>query len=159
LLVASSTPGRIFTQGTLGKAACVGCAAASRAHTPLLSRLRPAGRAAGARGGGDEVFLPTRSLALLDAVAGALPAHTLLAADFDALPETRIAGANAPLVATTVRAGCRYRRAGCRGPPQRPPPLSACDDAVWAESCCLAGFRRVEGVSDSCAVVLGCRAL
>ena len=70
------------------------------------------------------MFLPTRSLALLDAVAGALPAHTLLAADFDALPETRIAGANAPLVATTVRVGCRYRRAGCRGPPQRLPLLA-----------------------------------
>ncbi len=33
----------------------------------------------------------------------ARPSHTLIAADFDELPEVAVAGVNAPLVATTVR--------------------------------------------------------
>lgn len=49
------------------------------------------------------LYLPTRTLTLLDALCAALPAHTLLAADFDALPDTSLPGVNAPLVATTVR--------------------------------------------------------
>ena len=58
----------------------------------------------GARSNGSEVlFLPTRTLALLDALCAALPAHTLLAADFDALPDRVLPGTNAPLVASTVR--------------------------------------------------------
>ena len=57
----------------------------------------------GARGGGEVLYLPTRALTLLDALCGALPAHTLLAADFDALPDTSLPGVNAPLVATTAR--------------------------------------------------------
>lgn len=48
------------------------------------------------------LYLPTRTLTLLDALCAALPAHTLLAADFDALPDTSLPGVNAPLVATTV---------------------------------------------------------
>jgi hypothetical protein len=50
------------------------------------------------------VFLPTKCMALLEALCAARPAHCLLAADFDALPDTTIPGKNAPLVATTVRA-------------------------------------------------------
>lgn len=61
------------------------------------------GPGARARGGGEVVYLPTRTLALLDALCAALPAHTLLAADFDALPDTVLPGTNAPLMATTVR--------------------------------------------------------
>ena len=61
-------------------------------------------RGPGARSAGSEiVFLPTRTLALLDALCAALPAHTLLAADFDALPDRVLPGTNAPLVASTVR--------------------------------------------------------
>ena len=66
----------------------------------------------GARGGGEVLFLPTRTLTLLDALCAALPAHTLLAADFDALPDTSLPGVNAPLVATTVR--CAHASEGLR---------------------------------------------
>ena len=52
------------------------------------------------------MFLPTKCMALLEALCAARPAHCLLAADFDALPDTTIRGKNAPLVATTVRAAC-----------------------------------------------------
>ena len=54
-------------------------------------------------GWGEALFLPTGYLALLETLNAARPAHTLVAADFDALPETVIPGAGAPLVATTVR--------------------------------------------------------
>jgi hypothetical protein len=43
-------------------------------------------------------FLPTRALALLDALHAARPRHTLVAADFDALPDVRVPGLGAPLV-------------------------------------------------------------
>ncbi|PRW05767.1 S-adenosyl-L-methionine-dependent methyltransferase [Chlorella sorokiniana] len=50
----------------------------------------------------DEVrWLPTGCLQLLDTLQRARPSHTLIAADFDALPEVAVAGINAPLVATT----------------------------------------------------------
>jgi flagellar motility protein MotE (MotC chaperone) len=45
-----------------------------------------------------DVWLPTRCLALLDALHAALPRHTLLAADFDALPDVTVPGRCAPLV-------------------------------------------------------------
>jgi hypothetical protein len=45
-----------------------------------------------------DVWLPTRCLQLLEALHGAAPHHTLIAADFDALPDVRVAGRNAPLV-------------------------------------------------------------
>ncbi|KAK9825352.1 hypothetical protein WJX81_001851 [Elliptochloris bilobata] len=61
----------------------------------------------GARGGDEIMYLPTRTLALLDALSTALPSHTLLAADFDALPDTSLPGAYAPLVATTVGGSTR----------------------------------------------------
>ncbi len=48
-------------------------------------------------------WLPTGCLALLDTLHTARPAHMLLAADFDALPGVRVAGAGAPLVAGKVR--------------------------------------------------------
>ncbi|BDA44160.1 hypothetical protein COCOBI_05-3440 [Coccomyxa sp. Obi] len=41
-------------------------------------------------------------MVLLDALIKARPFHCILAADFDHLPETRIPGKNAPLVATTA---------------------------------------------------------
>lgn len=50
------------------------------------------------------VFLPTCALRLFDALHAARPSFRLLAADFDALPGTTIAGAHAPLVASQ-RAG------------------------------------------------------
>ena len=56
------------------------------------------------------LYLPTRTLTLLDALCAALPAHTLLAADFDALPDTSLPGVNAPLVATTVRPDMPWTR-------------------------------------------------
>ncbi len=58
----------------------------------------------GSAGPENTVFLPTKCMALLEALCAARPAHCLLAADFDALPDTTIPGKNAPLVATTVRA-------------------------------------------------------
>ena len=64
--------------------------------------MRCACAAAGTGGAEDTVFLPTGCMALLEALCAARPAHCLLAADFDALPDTRIPGKNAPLVATTV---------------------------------------------------------
>ncbi len=56
-----------------------------------------------AEGLSETEFVPTSCLALLDALHTAHPNHTLIAADFDALPDTRISGRNAPLVASTVR--------------------------------------------------------
>jgi hypothetical protein len=47
-------------------------------------------------------WLPTACLALLDCIAAARPSHTLLAADFDALPQVQLEGVNAPLVSAKV---------------------------------------------------------
>lgn len=49
------------------------------------------------------IFLPTGAMRLFDTLHAMRPSHTLICADFDNLPETRIHGWNAPLVATTVR--------------------------------------------------------
>lgn len=63
---------------------------------------RAARRALGAAVG-DAVFLPTGAARLFDALHAGFPgSHRLLAADFDALPETVIPGAGAPLVASTA---------------------------------------------------------
>ncbi|MEW5300862.1 MAG: hypothetical protein WDW36_003761 [Sanguina aurantia] len=51
---------------------------------------------------GEIVFVPTASLALLDIIHGLRPNHSLIAADFDALPDVSVAGTNAPLVAEKV---------------------------------------------------------
>jgi hypothetical protein len=48
------------------------------------------------------VWLPTACLSLLDCIAAARPNHTLIAADFDALPNVRVEGLNAPLVSGKV---------------------------------------------------------
>ena len=48
------------------------------------------------------MFLPTKCLSLLEVLCKARPHHCIVAADFDELPETTIAGKNAPLVASTV---------------------------------------------------------
>ena len=50
---------------------------------------------------GSDVWLPTGALALFDAAFAARPHHTLLAADFDALPGVALSGAGAPLVAAS----------------------------------------------------------
>lgn len=52
------------------------------------------------------MFVPTASLALLDIIHGLRPNHSLIAADFDALPDVSVAGTNAPLVAEKVGMGC-----------------------------------------------------
>lgn len=44
-------------------------------------------------------------LPMLHVLPQARPSHTLIAADFDELPEVAVAGTNAPLVATTVGGG------------------------------------------------------
>ena len=46
----------------------------------------------------NNVWLPTRCLQLLETVHAALPQHTLIAGDFSALPDIKVAGRNAPLV-------------------------------------------------------------
>jgi hypothetical protein len=46
----------------------------------------------------NNVWLPTRCLQLLETIHTAVPHHTLIAADFNCLPEVRVAGRNAPLV-------------------------------------------------------------
>ena len=83
----------------------VRCAAAweeSRSRL-LTGRLRGAfGRAVGS---GDTVFLPTASLALLEALGERRPAARLILADFDALPGVVIPGTNAPLVASQPGGG------------------------------------------------------
>lgn len=62
----------------------------------------------------DEVrWLPTGCLALLDTLQRARPSHTLIAADFDRLPEVAVAGINAPLVATTVSAQAAAQQQHC----------------------------------------------
>lgn len=65
----------------------------------ILCMHRHAGEA------GEAAFLPTGALQLMDALHAARPNHHLLAGDFDALPETRVPGRGAPLVATTVSSG------------------------------------------------------
>jgi hypothetical protein len=64
----------------------------------LFTRPLPISPPPAPAGGPDVAFLPTRALALLDALHAARPRHTLIAADFDGLPDVRIPGANAPLV-------------------------------------------------------------
>ena len=71
----------------------------SHTHANRPCHVAQAGAAVAARW----CSLPTRTLALLDVLCAALPAHTLLVADFDALPDRVLPGTNAPLVASTVR--------------------------------------------------------
>ena len=51
----------------------------------------------------EAAFLPTGALQLFRTLRAARPNHVLFAADFDSLPDVRIPGVNAPLVAATVR--------------------------------------------------------
>jgi hypothetical protein len=55
--------------------------------------------------GPDVAFLPTTCLALLDVLHAARPQHTLIAADFDALPDVTITGDCAPLVSSRSAPG------------------------------------------------------
>jgi len=50
---------------------------------------------------GEIVFLPTGAASMLSSLFEVAPDHTLLAADFDALPGVAVPGANAPLVSST----------------------------------------------------------
>lgn len=50
-------------------------------------------------------FVPTGCLELLETMHDARPHHLLLAADFDWLPDVKVAGVNAPLVSSRVRRG------------------------------------------------------
>ena len=54
---------------------------------------------------GHVAFVPTGCLALLEALHDARPNHALLVADFSRLAEVRVAGRNAPLVASQVAGG------------------------------------------------------
>lgn len=53
----------------------------------------------------DNVWLPTRCMQLLETLHAAVPRHTLIAADFDALPDIKLAGKNAPLVSGRLEGG------------------------------------------------------
>lgn len=53
-------------------------------------------------GGGEAAWLPTRTLALLELLHGVRPNHSLLLADFSELPDVKVAGRGAPLVAQKV---------------------------------------------------------
>ena len=54
--------------------------------------------------GEEVVWVPTACMALLETLHVARPNHTVIAADFDMLPDVQIAGKNAPLVSEKV--GC-----------------------------------------------------
>lgn len=79
-----------------------GGTAAGGLRASLLDLLR---RVVGGGTGGEAAFLPTGALRLFDALHAARPAHRLIAADFDQLPETVVDGWNAPLVASTKGGG------------------------------------------------------
>ncbi|KDD76562.1 putative S-adenosyl-L-methionine-dependent methyltransferase [Helicosporidium sp. ATCC 50920] len=51
----------------------------------------------------EPVWLPTGALQLMDTLCAVRPNHTLLAADFDELPDVVVPGVHAPLVASTER--------------------------------------------------------
>ncbi len=58
----------------------------------------------------ETLFVPTGSMALLETLHDSRPNHSIIAADFAHLPDVKIPGKNAPLVAEKVHAlGC-----GCR---------------------------------------------
>lgn len=66
---------------------------------------------------GQAAFLPTGALRLFQTLHAALPNHVLIAADFDELPDVRVQGLNAPLVASTVRKDiCAYIMPPCSVP-------------------------------------------
>lgn len=50
----------------------------------------------------DPIFLPTSALQLFDTIHTAVPRHSLVASDFDQLPDVKVAGRNAPLVSSIV---------------------------------------------------------
>ncbi|CAI5524006.1 unnamed protein product [Closterium sp. Naga37s-1] len=71
----------------------------------MLARLSASlqGLLASVVGGGERViWLPTGCLHLLEAIYTARPHATVIAADFSLLPDVRIPGANAPLVAAKL---------------------------------------------------------
>lgn len=79
-------------------------AGSSKGSRSLVQRLLDfaAGVDSGAEQQEQVAWLPTACLALLDCIAAARPSHTLLAADFDALPNVQVEGVNAPLVSAQV---------------------------------------------------------
>ena len=76
-------------------------------HVGTLATLR-----ARLAGEGEAAWVPTGCLALLEALHDARPSHRLLVADFDALPDVRVAGWCAPLVASQPGRGAT-RDHGC----------------------------------------------
>jgi hypothetical protein len=58
-----------------------------------------------AAGDPSNVWLPTRCLQLLELLHAVLPHHTLIAADFDSLPDVKVSGKNAPLVSGRTMPG------------------------------------------------------
>jgi hypothetical protein len=50
----------------------------------------------------DIMFVPTGSMALMETIHDARPNHSIIAADFDYLPDVTIPGKNAPLVSEKV---------------------------------------------------------
>ena len=82
------------------------------ARTSAAMELRPGGLWEAARraldavtGRPEIVYVPTGSMALLEALHATRPRHRLIAADFDALPGVRMSGTNAPLVASQEQGG------------------------------------------------------
>lgn len=51
---------------------------------------------------GEVMFVPTGAMALLEVLHSSRPNHSIILSDFDFLPEVRIPGKNAPLVAEKV---------------------------------------------------------
>lgn len=56
----------------------------------------------------EAMFLPTTALRLLHTICTVRPCHSIIAADFDELPDVVIPGLNAPLVAATVKSRLCY---------------------------------------------------
>lgn len=74
---------------------------AAEGRRPLRRMQAAVSRLMGAREAAERIaFLPTGWLRLLETLAEARPAFRLLAADFDALPNVRVPGLRAPLVAS-----------------------------------------------------------
>ncbi|GHP08471.1 hypothetical protein PPROV_000720900 [Pycnococcus provasolii] len=67
-----------------------------------VGKMALAARWLSAKVRGEEVFwIPTGALEAFRALRAALPRHSMIAADFDALPDVVVAGHGAPLVSTT----------------------------------------------------------
>ena len=75
-------------------------------------------------------YLPTAYLALMDLLHTTRPHHTLIAADFNKLPDVRIPGTCAPLVSSLVRPSHRVATRVARESTGRP-------NAVRGKTCIM----------------------